>query len=203
MIDAVFSERSEMETITPFVARGVARARRVDWRSAVRSRIAARIRRTSLMIAGVALAIFASDASNGGVLTEREFAKVDGIKPLFLNLMGDLVETSKRSDLSDGDADCIKSAIRELVQISDELSSFEYLITIEKEMTDFGENNPMRGIVKFAVEKSNTILAGERKRLTQLSDRCTRFPLSAGKTQQAIQVIDTTAGILTSIHGRL
>jgi hypothetical protein len=199
MIDAVFSERSEMETITPFVAR----ARRVDWRSAVRSRIAARIRRTSLMIAGVALAIFASDASNGGVLTEREFAKVDGIKPLFLNLMGDLVETSKRSDLSDGDADCIKSAIRELVQISDELSSFEYLITIEKEMTDFGENNPMRGIVKFAVEKSNTILAGERKRLTQLSDRCTRFPLSASKTQQAIQVIDTTAGILTSIHGRL
>jgi hypothetical protein len=77
------------------------------------------------------------------------------------------------------------------------------LITIEKEMTDFGENNPMRGIVKFAVEKSNTILAGERKRLTQLSDRCTRFPLSASKTQQAIQVIDTTAGILTSIHGRL
>lgn len=154
------------------------------------------------MVAGFALAIFASGASNGGVLTEREFAKVDSIKPLFLNLMGDLIETSKRSDISDGDADCIKSAIRELAQISDELSSFEYLITIEKEMTDFGENNPMRGIVKFAVEKSNTILLGERKRLAQLSDRCIRFPLSAGKAQQAIQVIDITTGILTSIQGR-
>jgi hypothetical protein len=147
--------------------------------------------------------LLATNVSSGGVLTESDFKKVEDIKPLFQNLMGDLVQTSKRSDISSGDAECIKSTIRELLQISEELSSYEYLITIEKEMTDFGDNNPMRGIVKFAVEKSNTILAGERKRLAQLSDQCTRFPLSFGKTQQALQFIDSTTSVLNSIQARL
>jgi hypothetical protein len=152
---------------------------------------------------GFTIILLASNVSGGGVLSESDFTKVENIKPLFQNLMGDLVQTSKRSDISSGDADCIKSTIQELLQISQELSSYEYLITIEKEMTDFGDNNPMRGIVKFAVEKSNTILASERKRLAQLSDQCTRFPVSFGKTQQALQFIDTTTGILNSIQARL
>jgi hypothetical protein len=150
----------------------------------------------------LAITLLATNASSG-VLTESDFRKVEDIKPLFQNLMGDLVQASKRSDISSGDADCIKSTIRELLQISEELSSYEYLITIEKEMTDFGDNNPMRDVVKFAVEKSNTILASERKRLAQLSDQCTRFPLSFGKTQQALQFIDTTTNILNSIQVRL
>ena len=157
----------------------------------------------SLAGLGAAIILFGTSASNGGVLTENDVKRVEAIRPLFQTLMVDLVETSKRPDISGGDADCVKSAIGELTQISDELSSYEYLITIEKEMTEFGENNPMRGIVKFAVEKSNTILTSERKRLTQLSDRCTNFPLSFGKTQQAIRVIDTTTSILNSIHERL
>jgi hypothetical protein len=152
---------------------------------------------------GLAIALLAPDVSISGVLTESDFKRVEDIKPLFQNLMGDLVQTSKRPDISGGDADCIKSTIRELLQISEELSSYEYLITIEKEMTDFGDNSPMRDIVKFAIEKSNTILTSERKRLAQLSDQCTRFPLSFGKTQQALQFIDTTTNILNSIQVRL
>jgi hypothetical protein len=152
---------------------------------------------------GFAIFLFTPDISMSGVLTENDFKKIEDIKPLFQNLMGDLVQTSRRPDLSSGDADCIKLTIRELLQISEELSSYEYLITIEKEMTDFGDNNPMRGIVKFAVDKSNTILASERKRLAQLSDQCTRFPLSFGKTQQALQFIDTTTNILNAIEVRL
>jgi hypothetical protein len=124
-------------------------------------------------------------------------------KPLFQNLMSDLVQTAKRPDISTGDAECIMSTMRELLQISDELSSYEYLITIEKEMTDFGDNSPVKGVVKFAIEKSNTILADERKRLAQLSDGCSRFPLAFGKTQQALQFIDTTTSLLTSIQVRL
>lgn len=157
----------------------------------------------SSMGLGLAIILLAPSVCSGGILTESDFRKVEDIKPLFQNLMGDLVQTSKRSDISDGDADCVKSTIRELLQISDELSSYEYLITIEREMTDFGDNNSMRGIVKFAIEKSNTILAGERKRLTQLSDQCARFPLSYGKTLQALQFIDTTTNILNSIQARL
>jgi hypothetical protein len=150
-----------------------------------------------------AIILFATHVSSSGVLSESDFKKVEDIKPLFQNLMGDLVQTSKRSDISSGDADCIKSTIQELLQISEELSSYEYLITIEKEMTDFGENNPIRGVVRFAVDKSNTILTSERKRLVQLSDQCARFPLSFGKTQQALKFIDATTGILNSIQTHL
>ncbi len=152
---------------------------------------------------GVAIFMFAPDASGGGVLNENDFKKVETIKPLFQSLMGDLVQTSKRSDISSGDADCITSTIRELLQISEELSSYEYLITIEKEVTDFGEDSPVKGVVKFAIEKSNTILADERRRLTQLSDRCSRFPLASDKTQQALRFIDTTTNLLNSIQVRL
>ncbi len=154
-------------------------------------------------VLGVALLVLAPDASRSGVLSESDFKKVEAIKPLFQNLMGDLVQTSKRSDISSGDVDCVMSTIRELLQISEELSSYEYLITIEKEMTDFGDNSPVKGVVKFAIEKSNTILAEERKRLVQLSDRCSRFPLAFGKTQQALQFIDTTTNLLNSIQVRL
>jgi hypothetical protein len=152
---------------------------------------------------GLAVLLLAPGVCSSGVLSESDFKNVENIKPLFQNLMGDLVQTAKRSDISTADADCVNSTIRELLQISDELSSYEYLITIEKEMTDFGDNNPMRGIVKFAVEKTNTILASERTRLAQLSDQCARLPLSFGKTQQALQFIDTTTNVLNSIQARL
>lgn len=149
---------------------------------------------------GVAVILLVTNSSSGGVLSESDLKKVEDIKPLFQNLMGDLVQTSKRPDISSGDADCIRSTIGELLQISEELSSYEYLITIEKDMTDFGENNPMRSIIKFAANKSSTILASERKRLGQLSDQCARYPLSVSKTQQALKIIDATTDILNSIQ---
>jgi hypothetical protein len=152
---------------------------------------------------GVAILTLAPCVSSGGVLSENDFKKVEAIKPLFQNLMGDLVQTLKRPDLSTGDAECINSTVRELLQISEELSSYEYLITIEKEITDFGDNSPVKGVVKFAIEKSNTILAEERRRLAQLSDRCSRLPLASSKTQAALQFIDTTTNLLNSIQVRL
>jgi hypothetical protein len=152
---------------------------------------------------GAAILALTPGVSVAGVLNESDFRKVEGIKPLFQNLMGDLVQTLKRPDISTGDAECINSTVRELLQISEELSSYEYLITIEKEITDFGENSPVKGVVKFAIEKSNTILVEERKRLVQLSERCSRFPLAFGKAQAALQFIDTTTGLLNSIQVRL
>ena len=152
---------------------------------------------------GAAILALTPGVSMAGVLSENDFRKVEGIKPLFQNLMGDLVQTLKRPDISTGDAECINSTVRELLQISEELSSYEYLITIEKVITDFGENSPVKGVVKFAIEKSNTILVEERKRLVQLSDRCSRFPLAFGKAQAALQFIDTTTGLLNSIQVRL
>ena len=181
-------------------------ARRVTnpaWVMGMRSIAGSRRGWIGSLVLGVALLMLAPVVSRSGVLSESDFKKVEAIKPLFQNLMGDLVQTSKRSDLSSGDVDCVMSTIRELLQISEELSSYEYLITIEKEVTDFGDNSPVKGVVKFAIEKSNTILAEERKRLVQLSDRCSRFPLAFGKTQQALQFIDTTTNLLNSIQVRL
>jgi hypothetical protein len=158
---------------------------------------------TRLVGLGFSIILLGMNTASSGVLTENDVKRVEAIKPLFQSLMVDLVETTKRPDIPGGDADCIKSAIKELMQTSDELSSYEYLITIEKEMTDFGENNPMKGIVKFAVGKSNTILVSERRRLAQLSDRCASYPLSFGKIQETLRVIDTTTTILNSINDRL
>lgn len=151
----------------------------------------------------LAILVLAPGISSGGVLSESEFRKVEEIKPLFQALMVDLVQTSKRPDISSGDADCLTSSIQELLQISEELSSYEYLITIEKEMSDFGDKSPMQGVVKFAIEKSNAVLAGERKRLAQLSERCSRFPVAIAKIQRALQFVDTTTNLLNLIQQRL
>jgi hypothetical protein len=56
---------------------------------------------------------------------------------------------------------------------------------------------------RFAVEKANTILNNERKRLVQLSDRCSRSQPAFGKTQQALQFIDPTSNLPSSIQARL
>jgi hypothetical protein len=159
--------------------------------------------RQCLLKAGLAAALLLPAAAFGGVLSESDMQKVETLKPLFANLMIDLSQSARRTDVAAGDINCINSTIQELLQISDELASYEYLIAMDKDISGFGEKNPMRDVVKFAAEKSNAILTSERKRLVQLADQCARSPLGSSKTQQAIQVIDTTTGILTGIRDRL
>lgn len=151
----------------------------------------------------VCLAALTAGASYGGILSDADLKRVEGLRPLFESLMNDLVQTSKRSDVSSGDASCINSMIQELLQISNELASYEYLIAMDKEIGAFGEKNPMRDIIKFAADKSSAILVTERKRLVQLSDQCVRFPTAVAKNQETLQVLDTTTGILTTIRDRL
>src|ERR1700761_8616557 len=127
--------------------------------------------RKAMLVGVFLLSILDADNSFAGALSETDLTQAESLKPLFTSLMTDLVETAKRPDVASGDAGCIDSTIRELLSISDELASYEYLITMEKDLTDFGDKNPMRDIVKFAVDKSSTILTSERKRLVQLSDQ--------------------------------
>ena len=158
------------------------------------------VKRPRRVIATTLVVLLAATRCDAGVLSQSDFQKVQDLKPMFQNLMGDLVQTSKRTDISNADTECVTATIQELLQISQELSSYEYLITIEKDLSDTGDNSAVRGVVKFAIDKSNGILTTERKRLTQVSDQCARLPLSYGKTQQALQFIDTTTGILNSIQ---
>jgi hypothetical protein len=152
---------------------------------------------------GLVVLLSMPNSLRAGILAESDFKQAESLKPLFANLMNDLVETAKRSDVASGDIGCINSTIRELLQISDELASYEYLITMGKEMTDVGDDASLRDVVKFAVEQSSMILTGERKRLVQVSDQCSKYPLGSGKIQEALKVIDSTTGILTSIRSRL
>src|SRR4051794_22181554 len=157
----------------------------------------------SLLKVGLVAALLLPAASNAGVLAESDLQKVNSLKPLFANLMSDLTQTARRSDVGAGDVNCINSIIQELLQISDELASYEYLIALDKDISGFGEKNPMHDLVKFAADKSSSILISERKRLVQLSDQCAHFAVAPSKTQQALQVIDATTSILTTIRDRL
>ena len=90
----------------------------------------------------------------------------------------------------------------DLQQASQELAGYEYLLTIETEMINF-DDTAMKGILRFAVEKAISVLEMERKHLNGVLDQCSSFPLSAGKTRQAMQYIDTLATILKSVWPRL
>jgi hypothetical protein len=168
--------------------------------SMIESRILNWRRLSSLVLFLIVLPV--TNASPAGILSEADLKKVDEIRLQFQSLLTDLVQTSKRGDLVGADSDCLKAATQELLQISGELSSYEYLMTIEKEMKDVGDDSPVRGAIRFAVEKSSSLLTIERGRFIQLSDQCRRSLTSYGKTQDALRVIDTTIGLLNSIQLR-
>jgi hypothetical protein len=157
----------------------------------------------SVLGLAVSAALLLPVASNAGVLAETDLQKVEALRPLFASLMADLSQTVKRPDVAPVDINCINSTIQELLQISDELASYEYLIAMDRDIKDFGDKNPMRDLVKFAADKSSIILTTERKRLAQPSDQCARSPVATSKTQETLQVIDTTNTVLTAIRDRL
>lgn len=137
------------------------------------------------------------------VLDEGDLARIARIKPSFIEVMTDVSQSSQRPDLSKGDGDCIKSTLQALMQISEELRTYENLITIEGELSDFGDDRTLRSVVRFAVENALKVLENERRRMGELSEQCSRYPLSAGKTRQAIQFIEGTTAILRSLQPRL
>src|SRR5258708_7371365 len=64
---------------------------------------------TRLAGLGFAIILLGMNTASSGVLTENDVKKVETIKPLFQGLMVDLVETTKRPDISGPDAECIRS----------------------------------------------------------------------------------------------
>ena len=151
------------------------------------------------------LAILASSPAptQARVLDDSDLERLSNIKASFTNIVADVVQSLRRPDISNADSECMNSALRELMQISEELKSYEYLITIESQLSDFGDDKAMKGILRFAVDKALDILEAERKRLGQLSEQCSRLPFSAGKIQQAARFIEGTTAILKSIRPRL
>jgi hypothetical protein len=138
-----------------------------------------------------------------GVLDESDLTRIARIKPSFIELVTDVSQSAQRPDLSRADGECIKAMLQGLMQISEELRTYEHLITIEGELNDFGDDRTLRSVVRFAVENALKVLENERRRLGELSEQCSRSPLSAGKTRQAMQFIEGTVAILRSLQPRL
>jgi hypothetical protein len=159
-----------------------------------------------MLVLVLALMVAAAGLVQARVLEQRDREIVAQVRVSFANLkslMLDMAQSLSRLDRSSGDSECLDSALGELQQMGQELAGYEYLLRIETEMPDF-DDNTIKGILKFAVENTIRILETEDKRLNQLLlDRCARFPLSAGKTQQAVQVITTIATVLKSVRPRL
>jgi hypothetical protein len=155
------------------------------------------------IVLALTVAVSAPHLTKARVLTEKDFERISEIKTTFTKLTSDIAQSLKRSDISSSESDCIKSTLRELLQTGEELSSYQYLIAIASEIDDFGDDIAMRGIVRFALDNTIGMLEAQRKRMSQASDQCIRFPQSVGTTQQALQFIDVTAATLKSIRPRV
>jgi len=161
---------------------------------------------TARSLRAIAAAVFVwslPSSAPAGVLDASDLTRIARIKPSFIELMTDVSQYAQRPDLSRGDGECIKATLQGLVQISEELRTYEHLITIEGELNDFGDDQTLRSVVRFAVENALKVLENERRRLGELSEQCSRYPLSASKTRQALQFIEGTAAILRSLQPRL
>jgi hypothetical protein len=154
-------------------------------------------------IAAAVIVLSLPNIAPAGVLDESDLARIARIKPSFIEVVTDVSQSAQRPDLSRGDDECIKATLQGLMQISEELRTYENLITIEGELNDFGDDRTLRSVVRFAVENALKVLENARRRLGELSEQCSRQPLSANKTRQAIQFIESTVAILRSLQPRL
>src|SRR6516162_8664678 len=153
--------------------------------------------------AGMLAALLATSvAANARVLSDADLDRISEIKKMSIDVMTDITVMSRRPDLSQAESDCVKSTLRSLTQIADELQSYEYLITIESQLKDFDDDNSVRGILRFAVQNALKILDTEHRHLGDISDQCARNPISAEKARQATQFIDSTVSVLKSLQPR-
>ncbi len=76
------------------------------------------------------------------------------MKTAFSKLTGDLEQSYKRPGLPKDESDCIKNIWQELNQASEELSSYQYLIGVVSGIDESGEEDAMRGLIRFALDKT-------------------------------------------------
>jgi len=154
------------------------------------------------VVLGLIVFISSTALAKAGVINQQDLAKISEIKTIFTSLTNDIARAVKGAGLSGPESDCLKSIQREVVQTSEELSSYQYLLNIVSEMDDYGDDKTLKSLVRFALDKSIAMLDNERKRLSQAPEECIRFPSSAAATQQALHFIDLTSEALKSVRPR-
>jgi len=159
-----------------------------------------RMKRTALALLMVVLFPALGQARG---LTQNDLERLSEINAVFSKLTSDLAQSFKRTNISRDESDCIKNTWQELNQTSQELSSYQYLIGIVSGSNDSGEEDAMRGLIRFALDQTIQVLEAERKRLSQVPDECLHFPTSVAMSERALQFIDGTTAALKSIRPRI
>lgn len=162
-----------------------------------------RIASLARILATIVALLLAQVPAHARVLSDADLDRISSIRKLSIEVMTDITKLSRRPDLSQVDSDCVKSTLRSLMQIAGELQSYEYLITIESQLKDFDDDKEIRGVLRFAVGNALKILETEHRHLAEISDQCARSPVSADKTRQATQFIESTQAVLKSLQPRL
>ena len=116
-----------------------------------------RVRATALRLPGLVISILlVAVALQHGVaarvLEQDDLTRIARMNTLFLEVLTDVSQSAQRTDLASGDSECVRSTLRALTQIAEELRSYSYLMTIEGELT--GDDHTLRGVVRFAVENA-------------------------------------------------
>jgi hypothetical protein len=151
---------------------------------------------------GLLVFVSSTTLTKARVINEQDLQKMSEINTIFTSLTNDIAQALKRAAASSDESDCLKSIQQEVVQTSQELSSYQYLVNIVSEMDDYGDDKSLKSLVRFALDKSIAMLDNERKRLSQAPEQCIRFPSSAAATQQALRFIDMTSEALKSVRPR-
>jgi hypothetical protein len=148
------------------------------------------------------LVLSAAFAQAGG-LTQNELERLSEMKAAFSKLTDELEQAFKRPGISRVESDCIKNTWQELNQTSEDLSSYRYLIDVVSGIRDSGEEDAMRGIIRFALDRTIQVLEADRKRVSQVPDQCRRFPASVAMSERTLQFIDGATAALKSFRPRL
>jgi hypothetical protein len=153
---------------------------------------------------GAMLLVLVLSAALGqaGVLTSNDLQKLSEMNAVFNKLTDELGQAFKRPNISRAESDCIRNTWQELNQISEDLGSYGYLIDIAGGGGDSSEEDAMRGIIRFAVDRAIQVLGAARKRLSPIPDQCLRFPTSVAASEQTLQFIDAATVALESARPR-
>jgi hypothetical protein len=160
-------------------------------------------KRTLVILLALLVAVLSPTLAGARVLSQSDLERISEINAIFAKLTGDLAQAFKRPDISKDESDCIKDTWQELNQTSAELSGYQYLIGVVSGIDDSGDDDAMKGLVRFALDKTIQVLETERKRLSQVTDQCLRFPTSVGMSQRALQFIDGTTNALKALRPRV
>src|SRR5689334_10577924 len=97
------------------------------------------------------LVMSSAPSATARVLTEADLENISRIRAGFAEVVTDMSQALRRTDLPASETECVQSVLQELMQIAEELSSYEHLITIEQQIGDFGDDKAMKGLLRFAV----------------------------------------------------